>query len=137
MISSGLLTSRVTFDQTHSEGDLEGPARVGTAAPEGLAGTCALPEPHCLPFRAMMTWPPVMERLAWICGPGFCIGWKPPSVRLMNNGNHGQLLHAGLNENHKDYHYSLMRGGRTYNESVNVSFQLCESCSDGGGLIVV
>ena len=33
-------------------------------------------------------------------------------------GNAGQLLHAGLNENHKDYHYSLVQGGRTYNEQV-------------------
>ena len=38
-----------------------------------------------------------------------------PSLWL---GLAGQLLHAGLNENHKDYHYSLSHAGRTYNEQV-------------------
>jgi hypothetical protein len=47
------------------------------------------------------------------------------------------MLHAGLNENHKDYHYSLHHGGRTYNEHVNVSFQLCDSCAEGGGIDAV
>ena len=70
-------------------------------------------------------------------GPGFRLGSKTAAVRLMNKGNRGQLLHAGLNENHKDYHYSFAQSGRVYNESVNVSFQLCDSCSHGGGLIVV
>ena len=114
-----------------------GPARRGTAAPPGLHGCVSLPEPHCLPFRAMLAHPEAVKRLRWIMGPGFHLGAKLPSVRLMNKGDTGQLFHAGLNENHKDYHYSLQHAGRTYNEQVNVSFQLCESCGGGGGLVVL
>eukprot|EP01052_Picozoa_sp_SAG31_P001178 SAG31_NODE_39_length_31377_cov_5.971482_9_plen_150_part_00 len=70
-------------------------------------------------------------------GGGYHFATKTPAVRLMVKGNAGQFFHAGLNESHKDFHYSLHHNGRTYNEQVNVSFQLSNSCEHGGGLLLV
>lgn len=81
-------------------------------------------------------------------------------VRVLKKGEGRQLIHAGLNESHKEYHYVLTQvwhsfssvltllqltmlvalltqSGRSYAESVNVSYQLSPSCPNGGGLILV
>ena len=137
--ATGKLDPTDGYDLTTASTEHEAhPAREGTASPQTFRGLLTLPQPHCTPFRRMLTCPVVIERLEWLMGPGLHLAnGIVPAVRLMVKGNAGQMLHAGLNENHKDYHYSLHHSGRVYNEQVNVSYQLCKSCADGGGLIVV
>ena len=55
-------------------------------------------------------------------------------VRLVNKGDGGQRIHAGLMDREMDYHYVHFSGGRSYAESLNVSWQLTDHCPLGGGL---
>ena len=69
-------------------------------------------------------------------GAGFCTG-SDFGVRTLHRGEGRQLIHAGLNYKSNEYHYVLTEGGRSYAEAVNVSFQLSDSCTGGGGLTLV
>ena len=49
-------------------------------------------------------------------------------MRLVNKGDGGQRIHAGLMDREMDYHYVHFSGGRSYAESLNVSWQLTDHC---------
>jgi len=106
------------------------------ARENGVAAGVAMPAPYAAPFREMIAAPQVVHRLEWIMGAGFCTG-SDFGVRTLHRGEGRQLIHAGLNYKSNEYHYVLTEGGRSYAEAVNVSFQLSDSCTGGGGLTLV
>eukprot|EP01047_Picozoa_sp_COSAG01_P043708 COSAG01_NODE_3899_length_5566_cov_76.125663_6_plen_167_part_00 len=69
-------------------------------------------------------------------GSGF-VHYSSAPVRLTNKGQGGQRIHAGLWDREMDFHYIKTIQGRSYAESVNVSWQLSDHCPLGGGLHVV
>ena len=112
---------------------------LGTMDDPGLLGNpISLPKPHCLPFRKMVAYPAVLERLAWIFGSGF-VHYAPAPVRLVDpqSGGGRQRIHAGQMDRSCDYHQIKIVNGRSYCASVNVSWQLADHCEFGGGLHVV
>lgn len=44
----------------------------------------------------------MLQRLDWIMGAGFTQA-NMPGVRTLQKGKGRQLIHAGLNESHKEY----------------------------------
>ena len=48
-----------------------------------------------------------------------------------------ERIHAGLMDREMDYHYVQTANGRSYAESLNLSWQLGDHCPRGGGLHVV
>jgi len=106
------------------------------ARESGVTAGVAMPAPYAAPFREMIAAPQVVHRLEWIMGAGFCTG-SDFGVRTLHRGEGRQLIHAGLNYKSNEYHYVLTEGGRSYAEAVNVSFQLSDSCTGGGGLTLV
>ena len=84
----------------------------------------------------MLACPKVVQRLSMIMGSGF-VHYGSAPVRLTDKGFGGQRIHAGLMDREMDYHYVKIINGRSYAESVNVSWQLSDHCPLGGGLHVV
>ena len=105
--------------------------------PELLSNPISLPKPHCFPFRKMVAFPAVLERLAGIFGSGF-VHYGPAPVRLVEGSSGGgrQRIHAGQMDRSCDYHHVKIVNGRSYCASVNVSWQLADHCEFGGGLHV-
>ena len=99
--------------------------------PQGKSGNflspLSLPKPHCDPYRRMIAHPEVLERMEWMLGSGF-VHYGSAPVRLVNKGDGGQRIHAGLMDREMDYHYVHFSGGRSYAESLNVSWQLTDHC---------
>ena len=56
--------------------------------------TVSLPEPHCQPFRKMLTHPGVLARLQWMLGAGF-VATGTGGMLASAVGSHGQFMHSG------------------------------------------
>ena len=122
-------------DQIVVGGDLSAGSKTqaGTGRPI-LGGLTQLPEPYCRPFRDMIAHPAVISRLLWMRSSGFKTGGG--SLFAQVKGSAGQSLHDG-NEPFspsRGYHY---KNGRSYAETVTVTWHLHGAPAGGGGFVCV
>ena len=87
-----VVTTDAFTDPTQSDA-LRGEAGVKQRVYNG-GPTVALPEPHCLPFRRMLTHPGVLGRIQWMLGAGF-VATNTGGMLASAVGSQGQFMHSG------------------------------------------
>ena len=98
----------------------------GSAAPR-LQGLIAMEEPHCRPFRRMITDPRVTQRLTWMMGTHYTIAALPNAI-VSVDGAAGVYLHAGGTHVDPTNVYSVV-SGLSLSLCLSLSLSLCLSLS--------
>ena len=93
----------------------------GSAAPR-LQGLLAMDEPHCRPFRRMITDPRVTQRLTWMMGTHYTIAALPNAI-VSVDGAAGVYLHAGGTHVDPTNVYSVV-SGRSHVGYINIAWTL-------------
>jgi len=92
-------------------------------------------EPHCQPFRTMISHPRVLSDLREMCGKGFRLDHGPQFIGgLAGNPNH--TLHGSGNP-HKPYVAYRHQNGEPYVGGVTVTYALADSGEEDGGFACV
>ena len=105
----------------------------GTGRPL-LGGLTELPKPYCEPFRKMIAPPAVVRRLTWMKGSGFRTGGGTAFCAV--KGTSGHSLHDG-NEPLSPSRGYVFKNGRSYAETVTVTWQLRDVTAKDGGFACV
>ncbi|MBI2951276.1 phytanoyl-CoA dioxygenase family protein [bacterium] len=105
----------------------------GTGRPL-LSGLIELPRPYCEPFRKMIAHPAVVRRLTWMKGSGFRTGGGTAFCAV--KGTSGHSLHDG-NEPLSPSRGYVFKNGRSYAETVTVTWQLRDVTEKDGGFACV
>ena len=96
----------------------------------------ALPEPHNLPFRRMLTHPAVAARLQWMLGSGWVVAAAGPRAIVSGHGGAGVYLHAGGYPIDPTGHYTNI-GGRAHVGYINVAWTLHDVTEADGGFCAI
>ena len=99
-----------------------------------LTGLFDFPEPHCEPFRRMIAHPAVVQRMNWMSGSGFVLDCA--RVIEYEKGTSGHGLHSGPVPGTPRSIYAL-QNGRTYCETINVTWQLRDANPGDGGFMCI
>ena len=108
-------------------------SQAGTGRPL-LPGLLDLPDPDNEPFRRMIAHPDIVYRLTWMGASGFRTGGA--SVFCAVEGTSGHALHDG-NEPMSPSRGYYFKNGRSYAETVTVTWQLRDVEPDLGGFAAV
>lgn len=108
-------------------------SQAGTGRPL-LSGLLDLPDPYNAPFRKMIAHPAVVERLNWMKGSGYRTGGA--TVFCAVEGTSGHALHDG-NEPMSPSRGYYFKNGRSYAETVTITWQLRDVEPDLGGFAAV
>jgi len=108
-------------------------SQAGTGRPL-LSGLLDLPEPYNQPFRKMIAHPAVIQRLNWMKGSGYRTGGA--TVFCAVEGTSGHALHDG-NEPLSPSRGYVFKNGRSYAETVTITWQLRDVEPDLGGFAAV
>ena len=108
-------------------------SQAGTGRPL-LPGLLDLPDPDNEPFRRMIAHPDIVYRLTWMGASGFRTGGA--SVFCAVEGTSGHALHNG-NEPMSPSRGYYFKNGRSYAETVTVTWQLRDVEPDLGGFAAV
>ena len=108
-------------------------SQAGTGRPL-LSGLLDLPAPYNEPFRRMIAHPTVVHRLNWMGGSGYRTGGA--TVFCAVQGTSGHALHDG-NEPMSPSRGYYFKNGRSYCETVTITWQLREVESGLGGFACV
>jgi len=108
-------------------------SQAGTGRPL-LSGLLDLPDPYNEPFRKMIAHPAVVQRLNWMKGSGYRTGGA--TVFCAVEGTSGHALHDG-NEPMSPSRGYTFKNGRSYAETVTITWQLRDVEPDMGGFAAV
>lgn len=108
-------------------------SQAGTGRPL-LSGLLDLPDPYNEPFRKMIAHPAVVQRLNWMKGSGYRTGGA--TVFCAVEGTSGHALHDG-NEPLSPSRGYVFKNGRSYAETVTITWQLRDVEPDLGGFAAV
>jgi ectoine hydroxylase-related dioxygenase (phytanoyl-CoA dioxygenase family) len=108
-------------------------SQAGTGRPL-LSGLLDLPDPYNEPFRKMIAHPAVVQRLNWMKGSGYRTGGA--TVFCAVEGTSGHALHDG-NEPMSPSRGYYFKNGRSYAETVTITWQLRDVEPDLGGFAAV
>ena len=108
-------------------------SQAGTGRPL-LSGLLDLPDPYNKPFRKMIAHAAVIQRLNWMKGSGYRTGGA--TVFCAVEGTSGHALHDG-NEPMSPSRGYYFKNGRSYAETVTITWQLRDVEPDLGGFAAV
>jgi hypothetical protein len=108
-------------------------SQAGTGRPL-LGGLVDLPDPYNEPFRRMIAHPAIVQRLNWMGGSGYRTGGG--TVFCAVEGTSGHTLHDGNEPQSPSRGYSF-KNGRSYCETVTITWQLRDVEPDMGGFACV
>ncbi len=98
------------------------------------------PQPHCQPFRQLMTLPRMVRIMLDLVGPGFHL--SSANGIVMDAGAEGQQMHGGQrsdgsNGRRDAWTYSIDRNGQIECNLINCMYQLSDIGPTDGGTLVV
>lgn len=103
-----------------------------------LAGMLGWADPHCRPFRNLLTHPKILPYLTELLGPGYRMDHLP-FIILQNRGSEGFSLHGGpliKDKFNPTLQYRCVNG-QMYNSLLAMSVQLADHNPGDGGFCVV
>ena len=97
------------------------------------------PEPHCQPFRQLLTLPRMVRIMLDLVGPGFHL--SSANGIVMDAGAEGQRMHGGQRSNGADgrrdaWTYTIDRNGQIECNLINCMYQLADIGPTDGGTLV-
>jgi hypothetical protein len=98
------------------------------------------PQPHCQPFRQLMTLPRMVRIMLDLVGPGFHL--SSANGIVMDAGAEGQRMHGGqrsdgANGQRDAWTYTIDRNGQIECNLINCMYQLSDIGPTDGGTLVV
>ena len=111
-----------------------GSNRLAGTGLSNLSGLFEFEPPHCNPFRRMIAHPAIVQRLNWMSGSGFVL--DAARAIIYEKGTSGHGMHSGPVPGTPRSAYKL-QNGRTYCETVNVTWALVDQNYCDGGFVAI